>query len=68
MTGTSTSASPVPQARFTTSDGNNRFFTFALVRSLLLLRGFCNGIIDVMDKHFQEEMHLSLAQSAWRSC
>ena len=22
-------------------------------------------MIDVMDKHFQEELHLSLAQSAW---
>jgi hypothetical protein len=39
--------------------------TFALVSSLFLLWGFCNGMIDVMDKHFQEELHLSLAQSAW---
>ncbi len=40
-------------------------FTFALVSSLFLLWGFCNGMIDVMDKHFQEELHLTLAQSAW---
>ena len=31
----------------------------------LLLWGFCNGMIDVMDKHFQEVLHLTLSQSAW---
>jgi fucose permease len=50
---------------FVTSDGRNVLFTFALVSSLFLLWGFCNGMIDVMDKHFQEELHLTLAQSAW---
>ncbi len=40
-------------------------FTFILVSSLFLLWGFCNGMIDVMDKHFQEELHLTKAQSAW---
>jgi fucose permease len=39
--------------------------TFLLVSSLFLLWGFCNGMIDVMDKHFQTELHLTLAQSAW---
>ena len=50
---------------FQTADGKNVFVTFALVSSLFLLWGFCNGMIDVMDKHFQQELHLSLAQSAW---
>jgi FHS family L-fucose permease-like MFS transporter len=36
-----------------------------LVSSLFLLWGFCHGMIDVMDKHFQEDLHLSLAQSVW---
>jgi len=40
-------------------------FTFILVSSLFLLWGVCNGMIDVMDKHFQEELHLTKAQSAW---
>ena len=40
-------------------------FTFCLVSSLFLLWGFCNGLIDVMDKHFQDELHLTKAQSAW---
>ncbi|MCU0958717.1 MAG: MFS transporter [Pirellulaceae bacterium] len=50
---------------FVLSDGRNVLFTFALVSSLFLLWGFCNGMIDVMDKHFQEELGLTLAQSAW---
>ena len=50
---------------FVLADGSNVFVTFMLVSSLFLLWGFCNGMIDVMDKHFQSELHLSLAQSAW---
>jgi len=50
---------------FQTADGRNVFVTFALVSTLFLLWGFCNGMIDVMDKHFQDELHLTLAQSAW---
>ncbi len=50
---------------FKTADGKNHLVTFALVSSLFLLWGFCNGMIDVMDKHFQQELHLTLAQSAW---
>jgi FHS family L-fucose permease-like MFS transporter len=46
-------------------DGNNLMFTFILVSSLFLLWGVCNGMIDVMDKHFQEELSLTKAQSAW---
>jgi FHS family L-fucose permease-like MFS transporter len=44
---------------------STRMFTFYLVSSLFLLWGFCNGMIDVMDKHFQNELNLSLSQSAW---
>src|SRR5215210_7937482 len=50
---------------FVTEDGRNVLFTFVLLIFLFALWGFCNGMIDVMDKHFQEELHLSLAQSAW---
>ena len=50
---------------FITDDGSNVAFTFALVSSLFLLWGFCNGLIDVMDKHFQDELGLTRAQSAW---
>jgi FHS family L-fucose permease-like MFS transporter len=53
------------QNMFITEGGANLFFVFCLVSSLFLLWGFCNGMIDVMDKHFQDELHLTLAQSAW---
>jgi fucose permease len=49
---------------FVMADGKNLVVTFALVSSLFLLWGFCNGMIDVMDKHFQDELNLTLAQSA----
>jgi FHS family L-fucose permease-like MFS transporter len=49
---------------FVTADGQNLMFTFFLVVLLFALWGFCNGMIDVMDKHFQEQLHLSLSQSA----
>lgn len=50
---------------FTAAGGRSLAFPFALVSSLFLLWGFCNGMIDVMDKHFQQALHLNLAQSAW---
>src|ERR1700680_4447574 len=50
---------------FVTADGTNLAFTFILVSSLFLLWGLCNGMIDNMDKHFQEELGLSKSQSAW---
>ena len=34
---------------FTSPDGKSYVVTFALVSSLFLLWGFCNGMIDVMD-------------------
>ncbi|MCX6633628.1 MAG: MFS transporter, partial [Acidobacteria bacterium] len=50
---------------FVGDDGKNLMFTFILVSSLFLLWGFCNGMIDVMDKHFQQELGLTKSQSAW---
>jgi FHS family L-fucose permease-like MFS transporter len=49
---------------FVTADGKNMFFVFALVSSLFFLWALCNGMIDVMDKHFQDFLHLSKADSA----
>jgi fucose permease len=53
------------KSMFVLEDGRNVLFVFSLLILLFALWGFCNGMIDVMDKHFQEELHLSLAQSAW---
>ena len=57
-------AAPKKTGMFILPTGQNVAFTFILVSSLFLLWGFCNGMIDVMDKHFQEELKLTLAQSA----
>ncbi|MCL2119405.1 MAG: hypothetical protein FWH27_13365, partial [Planctomycetaceae bacterium] len=50
---------------FTLENGQNLAFTFILISSLFLLWGLCNGMIDAMDKHFQDELGLSKSQSAW---
>lgn len=50
---------------FTTKDGKNLAVTFFLVASLFFLWGFCNSMIDTMDKHFQDQLGLTKAQSAW---
>ncbi len=72
-TGTSPSAAPAARmdphtarrGMFVLKDGRNVLFTFLLLIFLFALWGFCNGMIDVMDKHFQEVLHLNLSQSAW---
>jgi len=48
---------------FRLPDGRNLFFTFALVTSLFLLWGFCNGMIDILNKHFQDSLHINKEQS-----
>ena len=50
---------------FRLPDGRNLFLTFALVTSLFLLWGVCNGMIDVLNKHFQDSLQLNKAESAW---
>src|SRR4030081_2163658 len=52
------------RSMFVLEDGRNVTFVFFLLVILFGLWGFCNGMIDVMDKHFQEVLHLTLAQSA----
>jgi FHS family L-fucose permease-like MFS transporter len=53
------------KSMFVTPDGKNVVITFILVTSLFFLWGFCNGMIDTMDKHFQQVLNLGLSQSAW---
>ncbi len=50
---------------FTTQDGKNLFVTFALVTTLFLLWGFCNGMIDILNKHFQNTLHINKFQSGF---
>ncbi len=48
---------------FRTADGKNLIITFALVTLLFLLWGFCNGMIDILNKHFQDSLHINKEQS-----
>ncbi len=50
---------------FTTANGKNLFVTFALVTTLFLLWGFCNGMIDILNKHFQNTLHINKFQSGF---
>jgi FHS family L-fucose permease-like MFS transporter len=50
---------------FQGADGRNHLGIFGLISSLFFLWALCNGMIDVMDKHFQDFLHLTKAQSAW---
>ncbi|MHB1769414.1 MAG: sugar MFS transporter [Phycisphaerae bacterium] len=49
---------------FRTADGANYGLTFMLVTSLFLLWGLFSGMIDVLNKHFQDSLHVTKAQSA----
>ncbi len=46
-------------------NGRNYAVTFALVSTLFFLWGFCNGMIDVLNKHFQNSLHISKAASGF---
>jgi FHS family L-fucose permease-like MFS transporter len=59
------STTTVKGGLFVTEDGQRLGFTFALVCTLFFLWAMCNGMIDVMDKHFQDELGLTKSQSAW---
>jgi FHS family L-fucose permease-like MFS transporter len=50
---------------FKTEDGQNHAATFFLVATLFMLWAVLNSLIDTMDKHFQDLLGLSKAQSAW---
>ncbi|MEI7901954.1 MAG: MFS transporter, partial [bacterium] len=49
---------------FRTADGTSHLITFLLVCCLFCLSGLCNGMIDVLNKHFQNSLDVSKAQSA----
>jgi FHS family L-fucose permease-like MFS transporter len=48
---------------FRTADGSNLAVTFVLISSLFLLWGFCNGMIDILNKHFQDTLKITKEQS-----
>jgi len=46
-------------------DGRNLLVTFLLVTSLFFVWGFCNGLLDILNKHFQNTLHISKFQSGF---
>jgi FHS family L-fucose permease-like MFS transporter len=46
-------------------DGTSYLIPFILVTSLFLLWGFAHGLLDVLNKHFQNILHVSKAQSGF---
>lgn len=45
------------------TDGTNYLVPFILVTSLFFLWGFAHSLLDVLNKHFQDILHVSKAQS-----
>src|ERR1700722_10927115 len=50
---------------FRTGDGKNYIFTFILMCSLFLLWGFCSGLLDNLNKHFQNSLKISKFESGF---
>lgn len=50
---------------FRTADGRNYLLPFVLVTSLFFLWGFAHSILDVLNKHFQDALHISKTESAY---
>lgn len=50
---------------FRGENGVNYFVPFVFICSLFLLWGFAHGFLDVLDKHFQDLLHVSKAQSGF---
>ena len=46
------------------SNGTNYLVPFILITTLFFLWGFARAILDVLNKHFQNAMHISITQSS----
>ena len=46
------------------ANGTNYMVPFVLITTLFFLWGFARAILDVLNKHFQNEMHISITQSS----
>ncbi|HUD47561.1 MAG TPA: sugar MFS transporter [Candidatus Baltobacteraceae bacterium] len=52
-------------AMFRTNDGKNHIFVFALMCSLFFLCGLCSGLLDNLNKYFQNSLHISKFESGF---
>lgn len=55
----------MPGTLFKTESGKNYLFPFILITSLFLLWGFAHALLDILNKHFQNTLELSKAQSGF---
>ncbi len=55
----------VKSSMFRGKNGENYFFPFVLLCSLFLMWGFAHALLDVLNSHFQEILHISKAKSAF---
>jgi len=62
---TQTSGQSSGASLFRTADGRNHIVTFTLMCSLFLLWGFCSGLLDNLNKHFQNTLHISKFESGF---
>ena len=53
------------QSLFIDNGGKNYLSPFILITVLFLLWGFAHGLLDVLDKHFQDTLHVSKAESGF---
>ena len=65
MTAIANTTSAGRKGLFRGADGKSLLATFALVTTLFLLWGFCNGLIDILNKHFQSTLHINKYQSGF---
>jgi MFS transporter, FHS family, L-fucose permease len=50
---------------FRTDDGKNHIFIFSLMCSLFFLCGLCSGLLDNLNKYFQNSLHISKFESGF---
>ncbi len=50
---------------FRAEDGTSYRKPFAMITTLFLLWGFAHGLLDVLDKHFQNTLHVTKAESGF---
>lgn len=51
------------ESLFTKKSGENYLLPFILITSLFFLWGFAHSLLDVLNKHFQDSLHLTKAES-----
>ncbi len=53
------------QGLFKAADGTSYLRPFLMITILFLLWGFAHGLLDVLDKHFQNTLHVTKAESGF---